>query len=319
MNSGPCEQPCVAVLIPAYNAQATVARSVRSALAQPEALEVIVVDDGSQDATAAVAQACDDGSQRLRVVRQANHGPAQAANHAYDISRAPYACVLDADDFFLADRLGALFRRLGRDWDMAADRLLLANEGAEDGPYARWNGRLPTSGRLTFAEFVRGNIADPRRPRTELGYLQPVWSRAFFDAHGLRHDESLRLGEDYLLYATALACGARFHVTEDHGYVAVGRPDSLSHRHEARDLEALLVADRRLAAHPGLTAADRQALKAHIANTRGRWVYHLALEAKARGDLREAFGALLGNPHSLGYVLSQTARAKLGGLRVETA
>lgn len=285
---------------------------MRSALAQPEAAEVVVVDDGSQDATAAMAQACDDGSGRLRVLGQANRGPAHAANAAYDATRAPYACVLDADDFFLPGRLRALFRALGDDWDMGADRLMMASEDRPEGPLTPWPMRLPASPELDLRTFVLGNLSDPKRPRSELGYLQPVFRRAFLDAHGLRHDESLRLGEDYLLYATALACGARFRLSHDYGYVAVVRPGSLSHRHTAADLAALLAADARLAEHPGLAPEERQALRAHVANTRRRWVYHLALEAKAAGDVAGVLAALGGNLDSLGYVLAQTLRAKLG-------
>ena len=46
MNSGACHKPSVAVIIPALDAAATIGRSVRSALAQPEAREVVVIDDG---------------------------------------------------------------------------------------------------------------------------------------------------------------------------------------------------------------------------------------------------------------------------------
>ena len=319
MKSASCIQRSVAVLIPAYQAEATIARAVGSALAQPEAVEVVVVDDGSDDATAQAASALDDGSGRLRVLRQANHGPAHAANRAYEASRAPYVCVLDADDFFLPGRLSAIFDRLGDDWDLAADRLLMADEAQPEGPFTPWPMRLPAGPDMSFRDFVLGNLSDRKRPRTEVGYLQPVLRRAFLDAHGLRHDESLRLGEDYLLYAMALACGARFRLTEDYGYVAVVRPGSLSHRHTAADLHAMLVADGRLALHPGLSAADREALRAHIENTRRRWVYHCALEAKAAGDLPRALRAVLGHPDSLGYVLVETARAKLRGSRAQPA
>ena len=319
MISGACAQRSVAVLIPAYQAEATVGRAVRSALAQPEAAEVVVVDDGSQDSTAQTALACDEGRGRLTVLKQANNGRAHAVNSAYDASGAPFVCVLDADDFFLPDRLGAIFARLGDDWDLAADRLLMAAEDRPDGPHTPWPMRLPSGPDMSLRAFVLGNLSDPKRPRTEVGYLQPVLRRAFLDAHGLRDHESLRLGEDYLLYATALACGARFRLTEDHGYVAVVRAGSLSHQHTAADLHALLAADLKLAAHPGLSTTDREALRTHIANTRRRWVYHLALEAKAAGDLPRALGAVLGNLDSLGYVLAETARAKIRASRAQPA
>jgi hypothetical protein len=56
-------------------------------------------------------------------------------------------------------------------------------------------------------------------------------------------------------------------------------------------------------------------LRAHIANTRRRWVYHRALEAKAEGDLKGAFAAIAGDLDGMAYVLQQTVRAKLRGWR----
>jgi succinoglycan biosynthesis protein ExoU len=161
--------PCVAVLIPAKDAADTIARAVRSALAEPQAGEVVVIDDGSTDGTAEAAAACDDGSGRLRILRQANAGPSAAINRGHDATSCDYVCVLDADDFFVEGRLGRIFGEAGPGWDMAADGLLLAREGAEEGPYERWEGRVPSNGIVGFAQFVAGNVTDRNRPRTELG------------------------------------------------------------------------------------------------------------------------------------------------------
>lgn len=72
------------IIIPAYNAEATVERAVMSALLQTEPdLEVLVIDDGSTDATAAIVEhlaGCDDRVSLLRQPR--NRGPAAARNRA---------------------------------------------------------------------------------------------------------------------------------------------------------------------------------------------------------------------------------------------
>ena len=69
--------PEVSVIVPAYNAQATLGETLESVLAQTFTdLELIVVDDGSTDGTAAVANAIDDA--RVRLVWQPNAGVAQA-------------------------------------------------------------------------------------------------------------------------------------------------------------------------------------------------------------------------------------------------
>ncbi len=93
----------VSVIIPAYNAESTIARAVNSALAQHfEGAEVVVVDDGSTDSTTHILGAY--GSP-LRVVRQANRGPAVARNAAARASGGEYLAFLDADDVWLPDKL----------------------------------------------------------------------------------------------------------------------------------------------------------------------------------------------------------------------
>ncbi|MFC3067702.1 glycosyltransferase family 2 protein [Phenylobacterium soli] len=302
----------VAVLIPAKDAAPTVGRAVGSALTDAATAEVVVIDDGSTDDTADAARRMDDGSGRLRILRQANTGPSGALNRGHAASTAPYVCVLDADDFFLPGRLTRIFQESRTDWDMAADRLLLAREGAEDGPYEHWGGAIPADGLVSFAAFVSGNITDPKRPRTELGYLQPVFRRDFLDAHAIRYDEAVRLGEDYLFYAEALGQGARFEVVRSYGYVAVARANSLSHRHSSSDLHALLQADRRLLQTLELTPEERRVLRRHIHFVRQKWAYHFALDAKAQGDLGAALPRLIRNLDVLGYGVNRTLRARLG-------
>lgn len=302
----------VAVVVPARNAAATVERALRSALDQPEVAELVLVDDGSVDGTAKRARLADDGSGRLRIISQPNAGPSAAVNRGQDATRAPFFCVLDADDFFLPWRLGAIFEAAGDDWDLAADRPLLLTEGQEAGPFERWAGEIPASGELSFAAFVEGNISRPDRPGAELGFLQPVFRRAFLEDHDLRHDEAVRLGEDYLLYATALAAGARFRVVADAGYVIVRRAASLSQRHSTADLAALLAADRRLLRRPSLSAADREVLQRHVAHVHRKLQYRRTLDAKKHGRLREAAAAACADFGVLGYIVGETLRARLG-------
>ena len=91
----------VAVIVPVFNAEQTITAAVRSALREPEAREVVVVDDGSDDDSAELAAGCDDGSGRLRVIRQANRGPSAAFNRGVEASSADYVCRLDADDLLI--------------------------------------------------------------------------------------------------------------------------------------------------------------------------------------------------------------------------
>lgn len=258
----------VAVLIAARNARTTIARAVTSALSEPEVTRVVVVDDASVDTTSAVARAADDGSGRLDVLSLSeNVGPAAARNRALDVCRSDWVSVLDADDFFLpgrTERLLALARE--SEADFVADDLLQVSEADQDALAAGSSLFEPESRndeRLDFESFILGNISRRGRLRKELGFLKPLMRHAFLKEHGLRYDERLRLGEDYELYARALALGAVFVLSRTRGYVSVARRGSLSDHHTLEDLERLYECDLRLAELSMLEPRERRALALH--------------------------------------------------------
>lgn len=96
---------------------------------------------------------------------------------------------------------------------------------------------------VTAMDFVVSNLSAAHGGRREMGFLKPLMSRSFLERQGLVYDPGIRLGEDYVLYAQALLCGAVFLLTEPAGYVATVRPDSLSGRHPTEAHAHLVAAD----------------------------------------------------------------------------
>jgi len=113
--------PVVTVVVPAYNAEHYIMQAVTSVLGQslPE-LELIVVDDGSRDATREVLARISDP--RLRVIADANHGPAHARNQGCRAasSGSRYIAFLDADDWWDEDKLREQARFLDEQPEVAA-------------------------------------------------------------------------------------------------------------------------------------------------------------------------------------------------------
>lgn len=97
-------KPLVSILIPAYNCEAWLADTVRSAVAQTwPRKEIIVVDDGSKDGTLAVARRF--ASPQVSVVTQENQGAATARNQAFARAQGDYIQWLDADDLLSPDKI----------------------------------------------------------------------------------------------------------------------------------------------------------------------------------------------------------------------
>ena len=300
----------ICVIIAAKDAAETIGVAVRSALAQEEVGRVVVVDDGSSDATADAAAASGGGDSRLDVIRLTrNQGPSAARNRAIALSYEPLIAVLDADDAFLPGRFKRLLELT--EWDMAAGNIAFVSQLGQALQAEPQDGIFD----LDLAGFVRGNLTRRGVQRGEYGFLKVLLRRDFMERHGLRYDETLRLGEDYDLYARALAAGARFRVTRACGYEALLRPDSLSARHSTRDLARFAEVDRRLLGRPGLSAATREALEQHLAETRQKHLLRSFLDERQQDGPIAALGRLASRPEAWGPVVGGVLADKLAPLR----
>ena len=118
----------VSVVIPNYNRAEAVVAAVESALAQDlSPLEVIVIDDGSQDDSVDRLRAIDDP--RLVVIPIANGGAGPARNRGFDMARGDYVALLDSDDRFLPNHLSDLMALAGGDLTVAAYSPVVADRG----------------------------------------------------------------------------------------------------------------------------------------------------------------------------------------------
>jgi len=304
----------VAVVIAAHNAAPTIAAAIRSALAEPETFEVVVVNDASTDGTAQVALAAAQGDPRLRVLTcETNLGPAAARNVAISASSAPVLALLDSDDVFVSGRLSRLLAQ--PNWDFIADNIAFVPEG-DPLPDLRTSQPIdaPLSA-LDLAGFVRGNIPSNHQERSELGFLKPLIRRDFLDKAALRYDANLRLGEDYDLYVRALMAGARFLISHQTGYIAFERQTSLSGQHGADHLAQLArVARGHLSAlprdHGAWPSMDRL-----YRSIRARYLHRACLDEKRNVGLGAALSLALSPPSNAVPIARGVLRDKLSATK----
>ncbi len=301
-----------AVIITAKDAEDTAPAAVNSALAQSMVSEVVLVDDGSRDNTAAVAQSCDDGSGRLKVIRlDQNRGPSHGRNVAMRASTAPIICILDADDFMAPDRIERMLDTGGNDWDLLADNLLFTQSINPPVVFDRLivDG-APFPRDLTLAQFVVGNLPIKARYRRELGFLKALIRRSLLDAQQIRYDERLRLGEDFVLYAECIISGGCFRILDACGYYAVQSRHSLSGSHMTDDIAQLYSALLDLQ-QKAVDVGQGQDLAPCIQSTRRNLAIRQALDAKRQAGWAGFVKSLSATPDTAFHVLGTLIRDKL--------
>lgn len=98
----------ISVIIPLYNKEPIIEKSLRSVLSQDyDDFEVVVVNDGSTDRSAEIVKSIDDP--RIRLIEQENGGPSKARNTGVKNAKGEWVVFLDADDEFLPGALSKFY------------------------------------------------------------------------------------------------------------------------------------------------------------------------------------------------------------------
>ena len=276
----------LSVVIPAYNRERTVGRTVESVLACGVPAEVVVVDDGSKDGTADAARAFGPA---VNVVRQANGGPAVARNTGAAVAAGDVLAFLDSDDEWLpgvaADAVAALERH--PEVDVLFCETLCGNPADGYRPLSE------TTGRGRFGELLthplepdlfaldRTALVRAMTDRNQMFLGSTFVRRAALAASGL-FDPGLFGGEDYEL---CLRLAAR------HRVAFLARPLARYEKHPGglsadpdRMAREFALAMRRFARLPELTRDERR----RAAAAHRRLSFEYAYRAYDRGDLPEA-------------------------------
>ena len=148
--------PVVSIVVPCYNSASVLAQTLESARAQTLAeIEIIVVDDGSADATVAIANEIAARDDRLMVLRQANAGVSAARNRGIAAARGAFVALLDSDDLWEPDHLETHVARMRADASLGVSFSpvrFIASNGADTGERTR-----PRLDGLTPADILSTN------------------------------------------------------------------------------------------------------------------------------------------------------------------
>ena len=182
------------MIVPVYNAQDTLDRLMDSLLGQRGCsdYEILLVDDGSPDASGQLCDAYARRDSRVRVFHQKNSGPSAARNRGLEAAQGTYVLFCDADDWLEPDTLAAVEAALPADLVIFGlyDDVYESGRLAASKPW-RLDERTydhPQSLLMDFHDLLANNLL--------YSQCTKVYRREILQTQGLRFDPELTMGED---------------------------------------------------------------------------------------------------------------------------
>jgi glycosyltransferase involved in cell wall biosynthesis len=188
--------PLVSVIVPAYNAENFIEKTLESFLAQTyQNLEILVIDDGSSDRTAEIAQTYSGQDSRITLIQQPNSGVAAARNRGIQQAQGEFIAPVDADDVWHPEAVALMVQR----FDGAS---------AKNGVVYGWSLDINESGKVIggfHAATIEGSVLKTLLCHNFLGNASSTLIRRTCFEHVGGYDEQLKAQnaqgcEDWDLY-----------------------------------------------------------------------------------------------------------------------
>lgn len=185
----------VSIIVPAYNAQNTIGRCIESILNQTYTdFELLVMDDGSRDGTAAIIDGYAAKDPRVIAVHKPNSGVSDTRNQALDRAKGKYIQFLDADDWISPDATRLFVRAME---DNPACDMVIADFYRVIGEKMSQKGDIEEEKLLTREEYADEMMRNPAD-----FYYGVLWNKFFrrsiIEDNRLRMDVKLDWAEDFI-------------------------------------------------------------------------------------------------------------------------
>ena len=215
----------ISIIIPVYNVENWLPRSVDAILDNDiTGCELILVDDGSTDASPALCDAFAEAHPELiRVIHQKNAGPGAARNAAIAVARGEWFLFVDSDDRLAPKALNRL-REVMADEDADVISFQFYKESIAGESWEEWSGPMQSLTRFTLAE-------QPAFLLTQPSCWLRLWKRSIFDDNGITFPNVVWY-EDVRTVTKLLAKAKRIVNLPDHLYYYLDRPGSIMNSSE---------------------------------------------------------------------------------------
>ena len=232
-------QNCISVIVPVYNAEPFLAKCIDSLLAQtyPD-MEILLIDDGSTDASPTVCDRYAAADARVRVIHQKNAGVGAARNAGLDAAKGAYIAFVDADDYVLPDYLETLQR------DMIEQNVDIVccnfQEFYQGKPVNMTNHRVLRSRKITDRNICYADMVSDNKENYPHQIWAALWQRALI---GETRFTSLPFGEDCVFNFEMLTRAKSVYLDVYAGYFYVRNDNSstmFAKRHDLRKAKSVV-------------------------------------------------------------------------------
>ena len=207
-------EPMVSVVIPAYNVTKTLPRLLECLLNQTwQNLQIILVDDGSEDGTVLMAQKAAEKDPRLTVVTQGNLGISYARNAGLALCEGKYIRFIDADDTLPLDSIERMVRRAEKD----GSELVIGGYDQYFGERRSFHNLAGRDDTVPCDDMMR-HLCD----HANSYFYGVLWNKLFLreiaEKQNCRFQENLTWGEDFAFVMDYLAGVSRVSFMKDSLY-----------------------------------------------------------------------------------------------------
>jgi glycosyltransferase involved in cell wall biosynthesis len=187
----------VSIIVPAYNAEMYLERCIDSILNQSFFdIEVIIVNDGSEDKTKEICDTYNKKDNRVKVIHKDNEGVSKARNIGIQHSTSKYLQFVDADDFVSIDFTKNLVESMGKIVELSICGFNSLSKGVNKTKEIEI--KIPElSGIISIGDF-KSNFGELFNG----SFINPIWNKMYLSEiiknHHIHFDETLSMGEDLL-------------------------------------------------------------------------------------------------------------------------
>ncbi len=203
---------CVSVIMPIYNCENELNRSISSVLNQTYSnIQLILIDDGSTDNSYKICDEYRKKDSRIELYRKENSGVSSSRNYAFDYVFGEYITFLDADDQMKSTAIETMVNAMEK---TKSDMVVCSyNKEFRHNIHIHVE-KLEKSGKYTAKEYICNTLKDPGHH-----YYGVVWNKIYrFDIirkNNIRFDTSVNLGEDFIFNLEYLLCAQCVDVIRD--------------------------------------------------------------------------------------------------------